>query len=190
MLTDFAQSITSKWWTFLVRGILALILAAAVFIYPLAAASALVYLVAAYFIIAGFAQIAGGVAFTGAGHWWLLVLTGIMSVFLGFIMLTQPGMGPLALAYLVAIYAIFNGLMEIASGIMLNSVITNAGWWIFLGIVTLALGFYIIIQPAIGVAALVYAIGIYAVIAAIALFVFASRLKSADTTISKAAHAS
>jgi len=190
MLTEFAQSITSKWWTFLVRGILALILAVAVFTYPAATASALVYLVAAYFIIAGFAQVAGGVAFTGAGHWWLLILTGAMSVFVGFVMLTQYGMGPLALAYLVAIYAIFNGLMEISSGIMFGNAIQHAGWLVFLGIVTLALGTYIIVQPALGVIALVYAIGFYAAFAAGTLFAFAFRLKSAGTQITKHAHAS
>ena len=183
MLTDLAQAITSKWWTFLLRGIFALILAVAVFMYPGATATALVYLVAAYFIVAGFAQVAGGIAFTGVGQSWLLLLTGAMSIFLGFIMLTQPGMGPLALAYLVAVYAIFNGIAEITSGIALRDVMQYAGWITFLGIVTLALGVYIIINPALGVAALVYAIGFYAVIAAIALFVFAFRLKSAGSQV-------
>ena len=190
MLTSLAQDITSKWWTFLVRGIVALALAVAVFMYPSATASALVYIVAAYFIIAGVAEVAGGFAVTGIGQWWLLVLTGAMSIFLGFIMLTQPGMGPLALAYLVAVYAIFNGVAEITSGIQLRDVMDNAGWMVFLGIVTLALGIYIIVNPSLGVVALVYAIGIYAVIAAIALFVFAFRLKSADSQITGAATAS
>ena len=190
MLTEFAQAITDKWWTFLVRGIIALLLAVAIFMYPGATASALVYLVAAYFIVSGIAQVVGGFALTGAGHWWLLILTGALSVLLGFIMLTQPGMGPLALAYIVAIYAMYTGIVEIASGIQFRDVMQNWGWWVFFGLVTLALGIYIIMQPGIGVAALVYAIGIYAVIAAIVLFVFAFRLKSAGTEIAKGAHAS
>jgi len=187
MLTNFAQAITSRWWTFLVRGILAILLAVAVFMNPGAAATGLVYLFAAYFIIAGIAQIAGGAALTGVGHWWLLLLTGAMSVILGVVMLTQPGMGPLALAYIVAIYAISNGLMEITSGLVLNGVIQNSGWWVFLGIVTLALGVYVVVYPGIGVAALVYAVGIYAVIAGVTLVAFAIRLKSAASQITAAA---
>ena len=190
MFTDVAQAITSKWWTFLLRGLFAVALAVAVFMYPNVTATALVYIVAAYFIIAGIAQVASGITLTGVGQWWLLLLTGGMSIFLGCIMLTQPGMGPLALAYLVAVYAIFSGIAEIASGITFTGVIENAGWMTFLGIVTLALGVYIIINPALGVTALVYAIGIYAAIAAIALFVIAFRLKNAGSQISSTATAS
>ena len=190
MLTDFAQAISSRWWTFLVRGVLALALGAIVFAYPGPTATALVYLVAAYFIFSGFVQVAGSAMFAGVGQWWLLLLTGAMSVFLGFVMFTQPGMGPLALAYLVAIYAMFNGLMEITSGIMLgNAGMQHSGWWVFLGLVTLALGMYIIINPALGVAALVYTLGIYAIIAGVALVGFAFRLKAAGTQIATHAHA-
>lgn len=189
MFNDVAQTITDKWWTFLVRGIAALILGVAVFAYPMATATALVYIVAAYFIIAGIAQIAGGVTFSGVGQWWLLVLMGAMSVILGFVMITQPGMGPLALAYLVAMYAIFNGLMEISSGAMLSRVVPHSGWWIFLGAVTLLLGMYIIVYPGLGVAALVYMVGFYALAVAVALIVFAFRLKSAGTQFVKGAHA-
>ncbi|MBV8355389.1 MAG: HdeD family acid-resistance protein [Candidatus Eremiobacteraeota bacterium] len=189
MPTDFAQAITGRWWTFLVRGVFALLLAAVVFLYPIQAATGLVYLVAAYFVISGVTQIAGGVAFAGAPHWWLLILTGAMSVFLGFIMFTQPGMGPLALAYLVAIYAIFNGITEVASGMMLGGAMPHSGWWILLGVLTWAFGIYIIFNPALGVAALVYAVGFYAVIVGVALVAFAFRLKSAGTAMARPAHA-
>lgn len=189
MFNDFAQTITDKWWTFLVRGILALILGVAVFAYPVATAAVLVYFVAAYFIISGLAQIAGGVALSGAGHWWLLILTGAMSTILGFVMVSQPGMGPLALAYLVATYAIFNGLTEISSGAMLSGAVPHSGWWIVLGIITLMLGMYIIVYPGLGVAALVYMVGFYAIAAAVALIVLAFRLKSVGTQFTKGAHA-
>ena len=189
MFKDFAQMVTDKWWTFLVRGVAALILGVAVFAYPLAAAHALVYIVAAYFIVSGVFQVAGGLATSGIGRWWLLIITGAMSVILGFIMFTQPGMGPLALAYLVAMYAIFNGITEISAGAMLSNVMPHSGWWIVLGFITLLLGMYIIVYPAIGVATLVYVVGFYAIFAAAALFVLAFRLKSAGTGIANAVHA-
>jgi uncharacterized membrane protein HdeD (DUF308 family) len=189
MFNDFAQMVTDKWWTFLVRGIAALILGVAVFAFPIGTAHVLVYLVASYFIVSGVLQVAGGLATSGIGQWWLLIISGAMSVILGFIMFTQPGMGPLALAYLVAMYAIFNGITEISAGAMLSKVMPHSGWWIVLGFITLLLGMYIIVYPAIGVATLVYMVGFYAIFAAAALFVLAFRLKSKGTDVAKAAHA-
>jgi len=185
MITDLAQSITSKWWTFLVRGILALALAFFVFSQPAATAEGLVYIVSAFFILSGIAAIAAGVSFTGVGQGWLLILMGLMQAALGIIMIAQPSTGPLALAYLVAVYAISSGLMEISSAIAFRNYITNEGWWIFLGIVTLAVGVYIVIRPDLGVIALVYTIGIYAALAAGSLFALAFRLKSAGGEIAR-----
>ncbi|MBV8198476.1 MAG: DUF308 domain-containing protein [Candidatus Eremiobacteraeota bacterium] len=72
---------------------------------------------------------------------------------------------------------------------MLRDALPHSGWWLFLGVLTWALGIYIIFNPALGVAALVYAIGFYAVIVGIALVAFAFRLKSAFPTAARPAHA-
>jgi uncharacterized membrane protein HdeD (DUF308 family) len=189
MFEDLARTITDKWWTFLVRGILALILGFAVFAYPVAAAGVLVYIVAAYFVATGLAQIAGGIATSGGGQWWLLILSGALSVFLGFMMVMQPGMGPLALAYMVAFYATLTGVTEISSGVMLKDVVPHTGWWIALGIVSLIVGMSIIVYPALGVATLVYTVGFYAIAAAVMQLGFAFRLKSAGNRFAKHAHA-
>lgn len=188
-MEDIVQAATGKWWTFLLRGIFALALAIFAFAYPSAMAAGLVFVVAAYFIIIGIAAIFAGLSFTGVGNWWLLILMGAVDVFLGIVMIAQPGMGPLALAYLVAIFAIASGMLEIGAAISLRSYISNEGWWIFLGIVTLALGVYIVMRPDLGVIALVYAVGIYAALAAGALFALAFRLKSAGSQFAKRATA-
>jgi uncharacterized membrane protein HdeD (DUF308 family) len=53
MLADTIKQISSKWWTFLLRGIVALALAAFAFAAPATVARGLVYVFAAYFIISG-----------------------------------------------------------------------------------------------------------------------------------------
>jgi uncharacterized membrane protein HdeD (DUF308 family) len=42
-------------------------------------------------------------------------------------------------------------------------------WWILLGLITLAIGFYVVLNPALGVPALVNTVGIYAALAGISL---------------------
>jgi uncharacterized membrane protein HdeD (DUF308 family) len=177
MIADTVNQLSSKWWAFLIRGLVALVLAALCLMMPGPTASALVYIVAAYFIVAGVVSVVAGVSFAGAGSWWLLVITGIVQAFLGFLMLSQPLMGPLALAYLFAIWTMMTGVTEISSAIALRNVINNEFWWIVLGIITLAAGAFVLIVPGLGLLALVYTIGFYAIFAGISLISLAFRLK-------------
>lgn len=186
MVADTLVQLSSKWWTFLVRGIVAIILAAFAFFEPGATASALVYVFAAYFIISGIVSFFGGVSFTGTGSWWSLAILGILQVILGILMLTQPLAGPLALAYLFALWMVMTGAVEISSAMAVRALINNEFWWVLLGIVTIVLGFYIIWNPAIGLLGLVYTVGIYALIAGIALCALAFRIKNFGSTIAKA----
>ena len=178
MTSDVLERLTGHWWTFLLRGIVALGLAIVAFAAPAATASALVYLVAAYFIISGALSLFTGISFTGVGSWWALILLGLVQGLLGILMLAEPGAGPLALAYLVAIWAFSAGIMEISAAIALRNFVSNEAWWLLLGIITLAIGVYTVLRPDLGVLALVYTIGIYAVLAAGSLIALAFRIKS------------
>jgi uncharacterized membrane protein HdeD (DUF308 family) len=177
MMAEVANQISSKWWTFLVRGIVALALAAYAFSSPGSMAGALVYIVGAFFIISGVASIIAGFSFTGLGSWWALVIMGILQAFLGFVMFAYPGYGPLALALLFAVWLIMTGVTEISSAIALRNVIQNEFWWILLGVITLAFGIYVVLVPGLGLLSLVYTIGFYALFAGISLIALAFRIK-------------
>ena len=185
MIADTIEAFASKWWTFLLRGLIALALAVYAFAAPSSLANVLVYVVAAYFIINGLVALWAGISTSGSGSWWLLIIYGLISGALGILMLTKPGVGPLALAYLVAIWAFLTGLMEITSAVALRDFISNEFWWILLGVVTFALGVYIVIRPEVGVLALVFYIGIYAAIAGISLIAFSFRIKGAGDDVRK-----
>jgi uncharacterized membrane protein HdeD (DUF308 family) len=189
MIADTVNQLSSKWWTFLLRGIVALALAAFCLTSPGSTASALVYVVAAYFIVAGAVSVVAGFSFTGVGSWWLFVVSGIVQAFLGVVMFSQPGMGPLALAYLFAIWMIMTGVTEISSAIALRNVISNEFWWILLGVITLAAGAYVVIAPGLGLLALVYTVGFYAIVAGISLIAVAFRFKGLAGDLSTIHHA-
>jgi uncharacterized membrane protein HdeD (DUF308 family) len=187
MTDDILERLAGNWWTFLLRGIVALVLALFAFLEPQATASGLVYFVAGYFIVSGAVSLFAGLSFNGIGSWWALILLGLAQAFLGVVMLSQPGAGPLAIAYLVAIWAFSTGLMEISSAIALRNYISNEFWWILLGIVTIVLGVYIVMRPDAGLFALVYTIGIYAALAAGSLIGLAFRIKNMPGNVRKAA---
>ncbi len=143
----------------------------------------LVYVVGAFFLVSGVVALFAGISLSGAGHWWLLILTGVAQGFLGIVMLAEPGAGPLALAYLVAIWAFSTGLLEIASAIALRNFVKDEFWWLLLGAVTVAFGVYIVVRPDLGILALVYGIGIYAVLAGVALIALGVRVRNAGREI-------
>lgn len=178
MTADIVAQISNKWWTFLVRGVVAIALAAFAFSSPTMLATGLVYVVTAYFIISGVAALFAGVSLTGVGYSWTLVLLGVVEAALGVIMLTQPGAGPLALAYLFALWMITSGVLEISAANSLRDYINNEFWWVLLGIITVAFGVYIVLRPDIGILGLVYTVGIYAALAGITLIVLSFRVKS------------
>ena len=185
MIADSVNRLTANWWTFLVRALVAFAIAVWAFASPGTMATGLVYLLAAYFIITGVMSVFAGFSFAGTGHWWALILVGVLEAFLGVYMLTTPGVGPLALAYIVALWSIATGLLELTAAIQFRSVVPNDFWWGLLGVLTVAIGVYIIYNPGLGVLALVYTIGVYAVLAGIALTALAFRIKSAGSQIVK-----
>jgi uncharacterized membrane protein HdeD (DUF308 family) len=190
MIAETVSQLSSKWWTFLVRGLVALVLAALALGSPAATASGLVYIVAAFFIISGATAIVAGFSFSGVGNWWALVLMGTVQGLLGFLMLAEPGAGPLALAYLFATWMIMTGVTEISSAIALRSYISNEFWWIVLGIITLGFGAYVVARPDLGLLALVYTIGFYAIFAGVSMIGFAFRIKNlAGDFAARQAHA-
>lgn len=183
MIARSIDQLTANWWTFVVRGLVALGIAAFAFSAPATMAGVLVYVVAAFFIVSGVVTVFAGVSFTGSGQWWMLILSGALQAVLGIYMLATPGVGPLALAYLVAIWMISTGLLEITSAIALRSYIDNEFWWGLLGVLTVALGLYIVFRPDLGVFALVYSIGFYGVFAGVALIALGFRIKGAGESL-------
>lgn len=177
MIADAVSQLSSKWWTFLLRGLVALAIAAFAFTSPETMAKGLVYLFAAYFIVSGVVAFVAGFSFTGVGHWWALILMGLVQAALGIIMLAEPGAGPLALVFFFAVWLMTSGVLEISSAIALRNYIDNEFWWILLGIISLAFGFYAVLRPELGLLALVYMVAFYAVLAGVSLIAFGFRIK-------------
>lgn len=185
LVADSLEFLSGKWWTFLLRGIIALGLAALAFAQPAATAGALVYIAAAYFVGSGALALLAGLSFSGIAHCWALVLMGLAQMFLGIVMFNEPGAGPLALAYLVAIWSFSTGLMEVSAAIALRSYMADEFWWILVGAISLVMSCYVIVRPDLGLLALVYAIVIYAALAGASLILLAFRMKAAGAKVDR-----
>jgi len=110
------------WVALLIGGLLAVGVGLLTFFRPGITAIALLALIAAWAIITGVAEIVTAIRLrkeiTGE---WMLVLAGLLAVAFGVIIFAAPGVGALAMALWIGIYALVSGIVLIALGFRLRN---------------------------------------------------------------------
>jgi uncharacterized membrane protein HdeD (DUF308 family) len=99
-------------WLLLVEGIVSILAGLIALVVPGLAAVALLYLVAAWAVVTGLAQIATAIRLRQEirGEW-ALILGGILSVLFGLLLAVLPGVGILSLIWLIGAYAVAFGVL-------------------------------------------------------------------------------
>ncbi len=105
------------WWALLLSGIAGIGAAAISFVWPGITALALVYVVSAWALITGGLQIAAAVKLRKEieGEW-LLALSGLLSMVLGFLLVFFPDAGAIGLVWYLGAYAVVFGILMVALG--------------------------------------------------------------------------
>jgi uncharacterized membrane protein HdeD (DUF308 family) len=88
-----------------------------------------------------------------------------------------PGLTALALLFFIAGWAIITGLLEIATAVRLREVINNEWALILGGVVSVIFGIILAVQPGAGAVALVWLIGVYAIVFGIIMLALSWRLR-------------
>lgn len=116
-----------RWWVLLLEGILDVIIGVLAFALPSITALALLILIGAWAIVTGIFEIGAAIQLRKyvAGEW-LLALAGAASVLFGVALLINPGVGALAVVWLIGAYAIVFGVLLVALGLKLRSLVRAA----------------------------------------------------------------
>jgi uncharacterized membrane protein HdeD (DUF308 family) len=163
-------------WLLGLRGILAIVFGVLAFIWPGSTALVLVFLFAAYAILDGLLTLVVSVRNREANdRWWVLLLEGIVDIAAGVIAFLFPGLAAIVLVFMIAIWAIITGLLELVTAIRLRREITNEWALGLAGFVSILLGVIMIISPGAGLIGLVWAIAGYAIIFGILMIILAVR---------------
>ena len=112
----------SHWLAFLVEGVTGVIIGILALLHPGLAVEAIIYLIAAWAIVTGVFQIVEAIMLRRyiEGVFWLAV-TGLVSILLGVLLITNPFAGAIALTWILGIYAIIAGVMLIGLGFQLRT---------------------------------------------------------------------
>jgi uncharacterized membrane protein HdeD (DUF308 family) len=173
-----------NWWVLAIRGVIAILFGLAAFFWPGLTLFALVILFGAYALVDGiFAILAAVRAAEQHTRWWSLVVEGLVGIAVGLLTFFYPGVTAVALLYIIAAWAIVTGTLEIIAAIQLHQEITNE-WLLGLsGLASVLFGILAMVTPGAGALAIVWLIGVYAIVFGVLQLGLAYRLHQMRTTI-------
>lgn len=172
-------NLTRNWWMIVLRGVIAILFGLSAFLWPDLTWLSLVLLFGVYALIDGVIAIATGFTHVKEStRWWAFVLEGLVSIGAGVVALMWPGLTTIVLIFMIGAWAILTGILEIAAAIRLRHEITNE-WWLALGgLLSIAVGVMLILQPAAGGLAVIWIIGAYAITFGVLLILLGFRVRN------------
>lgn len=169
------------WWTFILRGVLAILFGVIAFISPPATIAALVLLFGAWALVDGVFDIVAAIQHrTMDRSWWLTILEGIVGIIVGLLALAFPDLAAASLLLLISAWSIVTGVIEIVLAIRLREQITGELWMGLAGLASILFGVVLFLFPGAGALSLVWLIGGFAIAFGAFLIALGLRLRRID----------
>ena len=173
------SALAENWWLLLLRGIVAIVFGILAFVWPGITLLSLTLLWGAYALADGVLALWAAISGKGAeiaSRWWLAVV-GIAGILAGLLTFGLPGTAMQVLLIFISSWAIVIGAMQIWGAIQLRKEIEGEWLLIVSGLLSIAYGIILIVQPAAGALALVWLIGWYAILLGVDYVALAVRLR-------------
>jgi uncharacterized membrane protein HdeD (DUF308 family) len=115
------RSLDSRWWLLLLEGLAGIVIGIVTVIWPGLTILAIMYILGAWALITGILEIMAAIRLRDEieGEW-LLGLSGVLSILFSLILFFAPGVGAIALIWLIGAYAVFFGVSMIFLGFKLR----------------------------------------------------------------------
>jgi uncharacterized membrane protein HdeD (DUF308 family) len=181
---DLMTALARNWWLMLLLGVASIVIGIWAFTQPVEAIEVLSVLFAIWLIITGIVEVIRGFSagLTG-GMRALFIITGVLSLILGFVALRgywetgTPFVAAWILAIFIGVTFLFRGMLQLFAGIDGKNA-PGRGWNIFAGIVYLIAGMCILLVPT-SLIALTWVIGIWLVVMGVFEIISSFMMRSA-----------
>jgi uncharacterized membrane protein HdeD (DUF308 family) len=150
MLSEFGHQMYQRMrWSLLLRGLIWLALGILIFVRPLESVAALALVIAIWALVSGISQIVQAVEMRAAVvHWWLLLVSGIISVAFGIAALRFYPALSLAFAVIwTAYWFVLTGVISISMSLQERRIGMPWGWTAFFGVIGVLAGLYAFFFP-------------------------------------------
>jgi uncharacterized membrane protein HdeD (DUF308 family) len=178
VVSGMVQVLARNWWALALRGIAAVLFGLIALFAPGLTLVALVYLFGGYSLVDGVFAVAAAVRAAETHHRWAwLLVEGIAGIVTGIIAFLWPGITAFVLLYLIALWALVTGVLELLAGFRLRGHLLNEWMLVLGGIASVIFGVLLILQPLAGALALTWLIGLYALVFGIIMLILAFRMR-------------
>lgn len=174
------ETLLRSWWMLALRGAIALVFGVLALVWPGLTLLWLVALFAAYALLGGAVWAYGAIRNRKRDdNWWVILLLGLVSIGAGVIAMVHPALTALVLILLMGANALVTGVLDVVVAARLRKYIRGEWLLVLSGIASIAFGVIVFLFPTgAGALALVWLIGIYAIVTGILLFAVALRVRS------------
>jgi uncharacterized membrane protein HdeD (DUF308 family) len=168
------------WWSFVLRGVIAIIFGLLTFLLPGMTLLALVWIFGFFATLDGIVNIAAAFRPTGPEQqrWWALLIQGILGLGAGVLAFVLPGLTALALVFLIGAWALLTGVVAIIAAVRLREHIPGEWLMILSGALSVVFGVLAAVFPGAGALAIVIWIGAYAIVFGVLLIVLGFRVRA------------
>ncbi|WP_017577661.1 HdeD family acid-resistance protein [Nocardiopsis kunsanensis] len=171
--------LSRNWWLVVLRGVAAVVFGILALLWPGLTLVALAVAFGVYALVD-----AGAVGYAALraerGTRAPLVVQSVLTLVVGLVALLWPLAAVVALVFVVGAWAIITGVGEIITAVRLRARISSEWLLIFVGALSVIFGLLLWFWPLEGAQALVFVVGIYAIVFGLVLAVAGLRLRSAD----------
>ena len=175
MTSELAQS----WWVWALRGVAAIIFGLLALFYPGITLTSMVYVFGAYAVIDGAIAVYNAVVHRGVNWGWQL-LEGLVSIIAGIAAFMMPFLASMTLLFIIAIWAIITGVMQMVMAWRQREVIDNEVWLGLAGLMSVIFGILVFFDPFAGLLSTVWVIGIYSIIFGVMMLALAWRYRGEE----------
>jgi uncharacterized membrane protein HdeD (DUF308 family) len=173
------ETLIRNWGWIALRGVIAILFGILTLFYPSISLASFVILFGAFAFADGFVTtISAATNRRGQPRWVALFFSGLLGIGTGLVTFFWPGITAVALLTVIAVWAILLGCAEIAVAVRLRKLIEGEWLLVLAGLLTLAFGVVLALEPAAGALTMAIYIAVYAITWGIMLIALAFRLRS------------
>jgi uncharacterized membrane protein HdeD (DUF308 family) len=179
------EVLSRDWWVLTVRGVVAILFGLVAWIWPQMTVLALLLLFGAYALVDG-AVLAGSAIRGGrspARTW--LIGVGIVGILIGIMTLIWPAETGYVLLIIIASWAMVLGALQIATAVLLRKELPDEWFLIITGAISVIFGLLLFLWPAKSAIAVIWIIGLFALIFGVAMVTTSLRLRKLGRTLSQ-----
>ena len=180
--TRVSGKMGNVWWTFMVRGLLALGLGVCSLIWPKLTLSLLVSLVGIFALLDGAAGLISGIRGRDLQTY---LVPALVSLTVGAVLLFWPGVTVKLLLIILGIWALLHGVNLFLAGRSADQTDPNRGLLLTIGLVLAVIGLVLIVWPGAGAVTISWLVAAFAFVIGAMLVFLALRLRQVKLRVDK-----